>query len=120
MFSNRGGRLLDEGGHAFLLVLGGDMAWKTRRSNRTPSASVVSKARLTASLAIIAIGSDMAAIVSAAFSASSISWSAATTRETSPALGLLGVHHARPVRHMSIALALPTARVSRCEPPIPG
>jgi len=26
----------------------------------------------------------------------------------------------RPVRHMSIAFALPIARVSRCDPPMPG
>ena len=41
------------------------MAWKTRRSKRTPSASVVSEARLTASFVIIALGSDMPAIVAA-------------------------------------------------------
>ena len=60
-----------------------------------PSASVVSKARLTASLTIIDAGSDIAAIVSATFIASSSSSPAGTTRATRPAaLGLRGVHHA--------------------------
>src|SRR5262249_41317389 len=47
--------------------------WKSRRSKRTPSASVVSKARLTASLAASTDGRDISAILVASLTASSIS-----------------------------------------------
>ena len=47
------------------------------------------------SFVIMAMGSDMEAMVSAVFRASSRSSAGGTTRETRPgALGLLGVHHA--------------------------
>ena len=60
-----------------------------------PSASGVSNARFTASLAAISAGSDIAAMVSASFIASSIRLAAGTTRDTRPgALGFGGVHHA--------------------------
>src|SRR6185312_3528244 len=78
-----------------------------------PSPSVVSKARLTASLAIITAGSDIDAIVSAAFSASSIRLASGTTRATSPARSASAASIMRPVRQRSIAFALPTARVGR-------
>ena len=57
---------------------------------------------------------------SAAPRASSISLSAGTTRDTSPARSASArIHHAA-VRTMSIALALPRARGRRCVPPAPG
>jgi hypothetical protein len=46
--------------------------------------------------------------------------SCGTTRATSPALSASAASIIRSVRHISIALALPTARVRRCEPPMPG
>jgi hypothetical protein len=56
---------------------------------------------LTLSLVIMAIGSDMPAMVSAVFSASASRSAAGTTRETRPrALGLLGVHHAAGQAHL--------------------
>ena len=51
---------------------------------------------------------------------SSKSLSAGTTRETSPAFSASAASTIRPVRHQSIAFALPTARGSRCVPPKPG
>ena len=62
----------------------------------------------------------MPAIVSAAFIASSIRLAAGTTRATRPARSASAASIMRPVRLMSIALALPTARVRRCVPPMPG
>ena len=41
-------------------------------------------------------------------------------RETSPERSASAASIMRPVRHISIAFALPTARVSRCVPPAPG
>ena len=43
-----------------------------------------------------------------------------TTRVTSPSRSASRASNERPVRISSIALALPTARVSRCVPPAPG
>ena len=63
---------------------------------------------------------DWPAILAAAARASSSRASDATTRETRPARSASAASIIRPVRHMSIALALPTARVRRCEPPMPG
>src|SRR5262249_459290 len=57
--------------------------WKRRRSKRTPSERVVSKARLTDSLTIIAIGRDISAMRVATPIASSNSLSGGTTRATS-------------------------------------
>ena len=59
-------------------------------------------------------------MVSAAFIASSIRLASGTTRATRPERSASAASIMRPVRHMSIALALPTARVSRCVPPMPG
>ncbi len=95
-------------------------AWKSRRSKRTPSARVVSKARLTLSFIITAAGVDIAAIVSAVASASASSSAAGTMRETRPARSASSAPIIRPVRQSSMAFALPIARVRRCEPPIPG
>ena len=66
-----------------------------RRSKRTPSASVVSKARLTDSLAISTTGREKEAIFWAAFTASSTSSSARHHAADQPgALGLRRIHHA--------------------------
>ncbi|CFR82467.1 Uncharacterised protein [Mycobacterium tuberculosis] len=46
--------------------------------------------------------------------------SAGTTRETRPLRSASAASMVRPVRMRSIALALPIARVSRWEPPMPG
>ena len=94
--------------------------WNRLRSTFMPSASGVSKARLMASLAMAAAGRDIAAIFSAAASASAISLSAGTTRLTRPERSASAASIIRPVRQRSIALDLPTARVSRCVPPMPG
>ena len=74
----------------------------------------------TISLFTIAAMGGMAAISAASFSASSSSSAAGTMRLTRPARSASSAPIMRPVRHMSIALALPTARVSRCDPPMPG
>ena len=62
----------------------------------------------------------MAAMVSAALIASASSAASGTTRATRPAASASRASMLRPVRHISMALALPTARVSRWEPPMPG
>src|SRR5690606_32457763 len=49
--------------------------WNTRRSKRTPSARLVSNTRLTHSLVIITLGSDLLAMTWAVFRVSSSSWS---------------------------------------------
>ena len=85
-----------------------------------PSERVVSNDRLTASFATISATSDMPAMVSAAFIASSIRSLSGTTRDTSPERSASAASIMRPVKFKSIALALPTARVRRCVPPIPG
>ena len=72
------------------------------------------------SLVIMAMGSDMEAMVSAVFIASSISEAAGTTRATRLARSASVASIMRPVRHISMALALPTWRISRCVPPEPG
>ena len=59
-------------------------------------------------------------MVSATFIASSIRLAAGTTRATRPDRSASAASIMRPVRIMSIALALPTARVSRWVPPMPG
>ncbi len=46
--------------------------------------------------------------------------STGTTRDTSPARSASSASIMRPVRHISMALALPTNRVSRWVPPAPG
>src|SRR3954463_16101938 len=94
--------------------------WNRRRSKRNPSASVVSNARLTDSLTIIAIGVDSSAMRVATASASSSNLSAGTMRLTSPARSASAASIMRPVRHKSIALALPIKRGRRCVPPAPG
>ena len=62
----------------------------------------------------------MPAIASAVFIASSSSSPAGTTLATRPDNSASAASIIRPVRHISIALALPIARVSRCDPPMPG
>lgn len=81
---------------------------------------MASKARFTASFSIIAPGLDIPATASATARASASSSSADTIRETSPARSASSASIVRPVRHSSMAFALPTARVSRWEPPMPG
>src|SRR6266516_5732795 len=81
-FMNRGGRFSMKAAMPSLRSLVANKAWKTRRSKRTPSASEVSKLRLTASFAASSDGCDIAAIVSATFIASSIRLAAGTTRAT--------------------------------------
>jgi hypothetical protein len=85
--------LLDERRHAFLLVVGGK-----QQMEHPP----------------------LAAMVSATFIASSLRLAAGTTRATSPARSASAASIIRPVRIMSIALALPIAWVMRCVPPMPG
>ncbi len=75
---------------------------------------------MTLSLAIITEGSEKPAIFSAIRSVSSIRSLAGTTRDTSPERSASAASMIRPVRIMSIALALPTARGSRCVAPMPG
>ena len=94
--------------------------WNKLRSTFMPSDSGVSNARLMASLAMAAAGRDIEAIFSAADSASSINLSAGTTRLTRPERSASAASIMRPVRHRSIALDLPIARVSRWVPPMPG
>ena len=66
-----------------------------RRSKRMPSASEVSKARLTASLAASTDGSDIDAMVSATFIASSSRLASRhDARHQARALGFRGIHHA--------------------------
>ncbi len=62
----------------------------------------------------------MEAIASAVFIASSSRSAAGTTFATSPERSASAASIIRPVRHISIALALPIAQVRRCDPPIPG
>ena len=62
----------------------------------------------------------MDAIAAAVFMASSIRSAAGTILATRPERSASSAPIIRPVRHISIALALPTAWVSRCEPPMPG
>src|SRR5271166_2046995 len=52
--------------------------------------------------------------------ASSTSVAAGTTRETRPKRSASSASTMRPMRHISIALDLPTTRVKRCLPPAPG
>ena len=78
-----------------------NMAWNRRRSKRMPSESETSSARLMVSFVIMAMGSDMAAMVSAVFMASARRSASGTTRATRPgALGLLGAHHAAGQAHL--------------------
>ena len=91
-----------------------------RRSKRIPSASEVSNARLTVSFAGHHRRQRHRRDGFGDLEASSSSVAAGTTRATRPdAFGLGRIHHAAG-EDISIALALPTARVSRCVPPIPG
>ena len=62
----------------------------------------------------------MAAISAAVLSASATRSAKGTTRATSPERSASSAPIIRPVRHISIALALPIARVRRCDPPMPG
>jgi peptidoglycan/LPS O-acetylase OafA/YrhL len=94
--------------------------WNSRRSNSTPWVSPVSNAALTISLFASTASGAIAAIVAAVFTASSTRSAAGTMRDTSPARSASSAPIIRPVRHISIALALPTARVRRCDPPMPG
>src|SRR5437588_2043987 len=91
-----------------------------RRSSSTPAASGVSKAWSTASLARRTAIGPFAAISRATPFASSSHASLATTRATSPCASASRAESMRPVRIMSIAIALPTARVRGCVPPAPG
>ena len=87
--------------------------WNRRRSKCMPSDNDDSYARLTDSLIIMTEGSDIEAMTVAASSVSSINRSAATTLETRPARSASLASIKRAVRHMSIALALDTARGKR-------
>src|SRR5262249_47374039 len=82
-------------------------AWNTRRSNRRPSASDPSNARLTASFATMTDGSDIDAMASAVFIASFISSASGTTRATRPERSASAASIMRPVRIISMALDLP-------------
>src|SRR5690606_8840707 len=59
--------------------------WNTRRSKRTPSARLVSNTRLTHSLVIITLGSDLLAMTWAVFRVSSSSWLTGKILATRPA-----------------------------------
>ena len=91
-----------------------------RRSNLSPSASDDSYARLIASLTLSTTGSENDAILPANASASFSRSAAGTMRATSPARSASATSTMRPVRHQSIAFALPMARGRRCVPPMPG
>ena len=67
-----------------------------------------------------AAGADIKEMADKTFIASSIRFAAGTTRATSPDFSASAASIMRPVRIISMALALPTARVSRCVPPMPG
>ena len=94
--------------------------WNSRRSTSRPSESEVSKLRFTLSLMAMTAIIDFSAILAAAPRASSISFLAGTTRLTRPARSASSASMKRPVRFMSIDLALPTARVRRWVPPRPA
>jgi hypothetical protein len=81
---------------------------------------VVSKARLTLSLMAIATVTDIEAMTVAAAIASSISLSAATTRDTRPVRSASAASIMRAVSSMSIAFDLPMVRGRRWVPPAPG
>ena len=68
-------------------------------------------------LIVLALG-GIAAVAAAI--ASSIKDASGTTRATRPDRSASSASMKRPVRHRSIAFALPTARASRCVPPAPG
>ncbi len=85
-----------------------------------PGRAGCSKAALTISLTAMAASGGIAAIASAVLSASSSSSAAGTTLATRPERSASAASIIRPVRHISIALALPIAQVRRCEPPMPG
>mmetsp|Transcript_12457 Transcript_12457/g.50101 ORF Transcript_12457/g.50101 Transcript_12457/m.50101 type:complete len:241 (-) Transcript_12457:150-872(-) len=91
-----------------------------RRSRRTPSASESSKAALTPSLHMATEGCDLVAMSAAISTALLTSSSTGYTRATNPAASASSASIMTPVRHISIALDLPTARTSRCVPPAPG
>ena len=69
---------------------------------------------------IITAGIEKSAILPAASRASSTRRSAGTTRDTRPQRSASAASIILPVRHMSMALDLPTKRVNRWEPPMPG
>ena len=94
--------------------------WNRRRSKLMPCASPISNAALIISLLAMAASGAMPAISLATFIASSTRSAAGTTRATSPLRSASSAPIIRPVRHISIALALPTAWASRCDPPMPG
>ena len=94
--------------------------WNRRRSNSTPCCSVVSNAALTISLVAMVASGAMPAMAIAVLIASSISAAAGTTRATNPDCSASAAPIIRPVSDISIALALPMARVRRCDPPMPG
>ena len=112
--------LLDEGAHAFLLVLGGEQGVEHPALEPQPFGERRLEGAVDASLAAKTAGAEEDAMVAAVFSASSTSSAAGTTRATSPARSASAASIMRPVSDSSIALALPTARVSRCVPPAPG
>jgi hypothetical protein len=88
--------LLGKRRHAFLLVFQREHRMNTRRSNRSPSASGVSKARLTVSLVIRTAGSEKPAILSAALHRrlpSTFVICRNHARHQAGAFGFLGVHH---------------------------
>uniref|UniRef100_A0A182KI76 Uncharacterized protein n=1 Tax=Anopheles christyi TaxID=43041 RepID=A0A182KI76_9DIPT len=96
------------------------VAWKWRRSKRSPSFSDISYAELTASLHRRTISGEKVEIFSPSFTASSTSLSAGTTLLTSPERSASSAVIMLPVRHISIAFDLPIARVVRWVPPAPG
>ncbi len=112
--------LLDKGRHAFFLIIGGEERMKQSALEQYPFVRGVSYTRLIASLAIMTAGNECPAIVVAAASASSSKEAAGTMRDTRPARSASAASIVRAVRTRSIALALPTARGSRCVPPAPG
>ena len=81
---------------------------------------MVSKARLTALLGASTRDRRQRGMPPAIFSASGESWSAGKTRETRLERSASAASIIRPVRIMSIAFDLPTARVRRWVPPAPG
>mmetsp|Transcript_91868 Transcript_91868/g.262764 ORF Transcript_91868/g.262764 Transcript_91868/m.262764 type:complete len:205 (-) Transcript_91868:191-805(-) len=94
--------------------------WKRRLSKRMPSVSGSSSAAFTVSLATATTGCEKAAIWAAMATASSTRVSVGNTRDTRPSESACSALMRLPVRIISMALALPIARIRRWVPPQPG
>ena len=112
--------LFGEGGHALLLVLGGEEWRGTSGARSAAPRRGRSRRRVHRFLGDQRRRAAEARDLRRDLSASSSSSSAGTTRATRPLRSASAASIMRPVSTMSIALALPTARVRRWVPPAPG